>query len=57
MSYADTLINQYKFEAIKAGFINDDAVVKAWRVNPNSMSFLFTLRMNALHAKATELGL
>ena len=57
MSYADTLVNHYKSEAMKAGFVSDDAVVKAWRANPDAMSFLFTLRMNALHAKSTELGL
>ena len=57
MSYADTLINHYKSEAIKAGFVSDADVVKAWRAAPDAMSFIFTLRMNALHAKSTELGL
>ena len=57
MSYADTLINHYKSEAMKAGFKSDNEVINAWRANPSVMSYLFTLRMNALHTKSNELGL
>ena len=57
MSYTDTLISQYKSEAIKPRFTSYDEVVKAWRANPDAMSFIFTLRMNALYTKSNELGL
>ena len=57
MSYTDTLISQYKSEAIKPRFTSYDEVVKAWRANPDAMSFIFTLRMNAFYTKSNELGL
>ena len=57
MSNADKLIAQYKSEAMKAGFVSDYEVINAWRSNPDAMSYLFTLRMNAFDAKSNELGL
>ena len=57
MSCADKLIAQYKSEAMKAGFVSDYEVINAWRSNPDAMSYLFTLRMNAFDAKSNELGL
>jgi len=57
MSYADRLIAALWYAAINLGFVSDEQVLITWSKDPNSVTYLMSLRLKALEAKRNELGL
>ena len=57
MNYADRLIAAYHKAAINLRFVSDEQVLITWSKDPNSVTYLMSLRLKALEVKRNELGL